>query len=1156
MFFVRLDTRIPNTQTSKSTSEYMDSTSPMPPMDACDLLDLADDDEASLAMVSNRPGVIGSWSHLPRPDLIVPQAYTDHPLRIPRQLAAATDVALEEVLRRFDEQFNGTEWRDGDCCKLTPGDVLRYGADDGVSTYMYVGSRLARVKVKHNTNKKLIVFAIWCGRMYFYRGMGTTARDAAQRASFNAEDRQPRIRKPAYTLTKSIKHPPKNVEEFTEFPWHLHLADVPAGFYWVPSQQSREAEEEDRHITGILTTFLKSTRFPRVSKLKYDESSRPHELTYHKTPGMDNGTGAIVIRSHALDSATTHAWAQRLKVPYAGQSLGPFTNTVLDQILRTKQRRYLNDAEKAEVVQRQGQQCALCDDTLGSDVVYDHTVPLHDMTADQTIDAFQAICGQCHADKTKAEARPCVGILSSHFNANVWAHYVESPKPPCMAYKDPEIAEHLCVGPEGQREVKAHMAVDIVRSRYSALYEIPDPGLPLFTALDDIRPVSPAEGLPDLIYIDKDAAPVKIDDLVTALPFHGRAWYMRPAVEYLLHTKRVTWSELKWGIRATSHMPGDRLREAFDVMEEAWQDVLEDFQQRGVKPDRTRPNKDSVNNWVGFCGMPSKSVNLRTVLSFDEWDNHLSGALSSCHDAYGVKGLWEFTGSTHVVDSATYRPIYDWCLAVEHTRIAQAYQAMQAVYRIVRLPCPLVNVTVDGFIFERPRKNVTADKLKLLVESLTFADLPTLEDTVRRLLEQPDPKQKRLKTDDLYPVGGRTTHAPVFRVVTPQARQHLRGEHPMPTRAWPVTYQQPIWQQVNAEEAKALVRQGQSLCVKGLAGVGKSHLIREMVAELEAAGKRVVPIAKTHNAALVAGGDTADHFAWKHVREGGTGADVIWVDEISMLDIGLLQDLNHLSRRDPPVQWILSGDFNQYQPFFNTFLGHPVQRSFKDSDLLALLCGGRCLLLSECKRSDQFLFDWYASLVQEPRGSRFGKPLEAVVGECRAEFLETKATGFLPGSRLAPTNLVISHKLRERINANCNAVDMCGRTGAQEFTLEEFGIAPVANSNNPQDAWFWPGLHVVACCRGRKLRNGRDYEILELGGKVVVQAQGEEPLELKRLEFFRSMRLRYAVTFASAQGLTLEGLVALHDTSHRYMDWRKLYVGLSRATGRNKVIVY
>jgi hypothetical protein len=156
--------------------------------------------------------------------------------------------------------------------------------------------------------------------------------------------------------------------------------------------------------------------------------------------------------------------------------------------------------------------------------------------------------------------------------------------------------------------------------------------------------------------------------------------------------------------------------------------------------------------------------------------------------------------------------------------------------------------------------------------------------------------------------------------------------------------------------------------------------------------------------------------------------------------------------------------------------------------------------------------------VQEPKGSRFGKPLEAVVGECRVEFLETKATGFLAGSRLAPTNLVISHKLRERLNAQCNAADVRGWTGAQEFTLEEFGIEPVANSNNPQDEWFWPGLHVVACCRGRKLRNGRDYEILELGGKVVVQAQGEKPLELKRLDFFRSMRLRYAVNLPAPRG--------------------------------------
>ena len=179
-----------------------------------------------------------------------------------------------------------------------------------------------------------------------------------------------------------------------------------------------------------------------------------------------------------------------------------------------------------------------------------------------------------------------------------------------------------------------------------------------------------------------------------------------------------------------------------------------------------------------------------------------------------------------------------------------------------------------------------------------------------------------------------------------------------------------------------------------LSGVGESHCIRDLVAELEEKGKRVVTIAKTHNAALVAGGDTADHFAWKHIREGGTGTDIIWVDEVSMLDIGLLQDLNHASLRDPPIQWILSGDFNQYQPFFNTFLGQSVQKSFRDSALLHLLCGRNRLLLTHCRRSDHFLFEWYASLVDEPKGWRHERHLTQNVADARQEFTPSNATGF------------------------------------------------------------------------------------------------------------------------------------------------------------------
>jgi hypothetical protein len=377
------------------------------------------------------------------------------------------------------------------------------------------------------------------------------------------------------------------------------------------------------------------------------------------------------------------------------------------------------------------------------------------------------------------------------------------------------------------------------------------------------------------------------------------------------------------------------------------------------------------------------------------------------------------------------------------------------------------------------------------------------------------------------------------------------------TRDHPVGYSPRRWRDLDTDAAARHVQAGGSLFVAGLAGVGKSTWIKAQVAALEASGRRVVTIAKAHNAAMVAGGDTADHFVWRHVREGATGANTIWVDEVSMLDIVLLQDLNHASfREDPPIQWILSGDFNQYQPFFNTFLGQPVRAAFSDSALHHSLSSGRRLVLTECRRSDSELFDWYASLVAEPLGSRHRTPLCETVAQARARFTPDRAVGFIQGTLLAPANLVIAHKSRELLNRLCNEAEAPRHPDAERFTLEEFGAEPHPGVNNLQDAWFWAGMRVVACSKGRKLRNGLEYTIVDLGPKVTVQADGEEPVLLKRAEFFRCMRLRYAVTYASAQGLTIRTLLALHDTGHQFFAWRKLYVGLSRATGADHVVVY
>ena len=51
------------------------------------------------------------------------------------------------------------------------------------------------------------------------------------------------------------------------------------------------------------------------------------------------------------------------------------------------------------------------------------------------------------------------------------------------------------------------------------------------------------------------------------------------------------------------------------------------------------------------------------------------------------------------------------------------------------------------------------------------------------------------------------------------------------------------------------------------------------------------------------------------------------------------------------------------------------------------------------------------------------------------------------------------------------------------------------------------------------------------------------------------LRLTSALTYASIEGMTLPGVVRLHDGDHPRMDWRKLFVGLSRGTAANDVEV-
>ena len=89
--------------------------------------------------------------------------------------------------------------------------------------------------------------------------------------------------------------------------------------------------------------------------------------------------------------------------------------------------------------------------------------------------------------------------------------------------------------------------------------------------------------------------------------------------------------------------------------------------------------------------------------------------------------------------------------------------------------------------------------------------------------------------------------------------------------------------------------------------------------------------------------------------------------------------------------------------------------------------------------------------------------------------------------------------------------------------------------------YLWPGLRLLGA--GGSWLKGCFYWVKEVSYDCITLTDGQQ-LDLQQAS--RRLRLSYAITYASCQGLTLQGIVRLHARGH--FTCRHLYVGASRTT--------
>ena len=481
--------------------------------------------------------------------------------------------------------------------------------------------------------------------------------------------------------------------------------------------------------------------------------------------------------------------------------------------------------------------------------------------------------------------------------------------------------------------------------------------------------------------------------------------------------------------------------------------------------------KLSVNALIGLWARNQDLVySMRT--SNHELDGQGCQWRQTFTDAAG-KVHWDHIYATELFSNYTLRPLHDYVMAQEHVAVAKIRDHLRKV----------------------PPRYVVA----LKTDCLVFQDLP----------------KKFLPAVRELTAWKHQDGTPVYRF---EECKRLEGEYREPRIEAPyLTCYGPVLHCLN----------GKSLLLSGMPGTGKTHLARQIVAQLCELGEVVKLVSKTHCSVqnLGAGAQTADRFVRRSIRNGSCELDRLVIEEITQLDSSLWADIAELSL-NPKVKFLLLGDFRQLPAVLDAFGGAPVTKPLRDSRLLHDLAGGCYHELTENHRSDEAIFGFLRYLhvdeAEEP-------PLREALQLARERF---------PRRGQPDTCLVISHANRMRLNEQHNR----RLAPAEAVTLRYEGRA-AAGTNAPQTTRVWPGLRLVGA--GGKVSKGCFVTVAEAGPESVKLETGER---FTHAELLRHTRLCHAITYASCQGLTLRGRVHLCDTSSPHFELRHLYVGASRAT--------
>jgi ATP-dependent exoDNAse (exonuclease V) alpha subunit len=324
----------------------------------------------------------------------------------------------------------------------------------------------------------------------------------------------------------------------------------------------------------------------------------------------------------------------------------------------------------------------------------------------------------------------------------------------------------------------------------------------------------------------------------------------------------------------------------------------------------------------------------------------------------------------------------------------------------------------------------------------------------------------------------------------------------------------------------AILTSKRSIHIDGPAGCGKSTLIKLLHKELDAKKIKHISLAPTNKASRIINGKTIHMFVAGNTGKTLKELDIqyIFIDEISMMTECFYKYFLVLKAYRPDIKLILSGDYNQLLPVAERL----ENCNYKNSIALYELVDGRRLQLTQCRRSDDELFNML-------------KP-ENINKLKKESFTHLQTT----------INICFTNKKRMQINEYWmnQAIKKSKKSIDSILTFKKLEY-----DNNSQDVSLLAGMPIIARKNSKSLNicNNDTFKIKQINTKsktiVITDVDKEQTINFD--DFQKMFYVAYCITTHKSQGMTINEPYTIHEFEK--FDERLKYVSLSRSTNKKYI---